>query len=542
MAIATTSITVRNNDGSGTWAEYGTQSSAQNTDIFLTSTGSRAKKVSNSTKGFAYQIAAGGEDVTATGTNGVLCFAIRWTVTAGVGSLDTRTNGGVALAVQDTSGNTSYWDLDGNNTYTGGWKVSVVDMSTTPSRNSGTAASLTAVQYVGIVWITTGNVGGGDPNCYIDEILSWPASGIVVTGNTTSLIDDLVDTIDDDATNGPYGIFERRSGIIFSKARLVFQQDATDMSETDRTLVLENPVFDGGSTIDSTLAEIGIENDNATAGELFTLTRCSIISADPDETVTTDANREFDFTVADNATFDTCLISGFSGTVMHLGDTSNSYDDCTFQQCSQIEDAGAVVRRGFVRDTTETATATAAALLWTSSSDWEDTAFFMGTSNSHAIEIETSITDTWTGFSFTGYATSDGSVGNEVLLNNSNGANYTISGVGVTGTVSIRNNGTSTATFSASVNVTIKVVDVLGAAIQGARVFLEEDPGGTDVISYGTTDVNGEVSASYSGGTPQAVTGFVRKGTASPVYKASPINDTIGATGLSAVITLVSDE
>jgi hypothetical protein len=542
MAIATTSITVRNNDGSGTWVEYGTQSSSQNTDIFLTSTGSRAKKVSNSTKGFAFQINAAGEDVTATGTNGTLCFAIRWTVTAGVGSLQTRTSGGVALAVQDTSGNTSYWDLDGNDTYTGGWKVSVVDMSTTPSRNSGTAASLTAVQYVGLVWITTANVGGGDPNCYIDQILSWPASGIVVTGNTTALFDDLVDVIDDDATNGPFGVIERRAGVVFSKARLVFQQDATDMSETDRTLILENPVYDAGSTIDSCLAEIGVENDNATAGELFTLTRCSVISADPDETVTTDANREFDFTVADNATFDTCLIAGFSGTVMHLGDTTNTYDDCTFQRCSQIEDSGAAVRRGFVRDTTETATATAAALLWTSSSDWEDTAFFMGASVSHAIEIESSITDTWTGFTFNGYATTDGTDGDEVLLNNSNGIDYTISGVSVTGTVSIRQAGTSTATFSASVSVTITVVDTAGDPIQGARVFLEEDPGGTDVISYDTTNASGAVTASYAGGTPQAVTGFVRKGTVSPVYKAVPINDTIGASGLDAVITMVSDE
>jgi hypothetical protein len=436
VAIATTSITVHDNDGNGTWAELGSQSSAQNTNIFLTSTASRAKKVSNSTKGFVYQINASGEDVTATGTNGVLVFAIRWTVTAGVGSLGTRTSGGVSLAVQDTSGNISYWDVDGNDTYTGGWKVTVIDMSTSPSRNNGTAATLTAVEYVGMEWTTTATVGGGDPNCFIDEIISWPASGIVLTGNSSALIDDLVDTIDEDATNGPYGIFERRSGIIFSKARLILDPDATDMSETDRTLVFENPVYDAGSTIDSALAEIGIESTNATAGELMTFTRCSLLSADPDEAVTTDANREFDFTTADFLTCDTCQIVGFDGTAVHLGGTDNTYDDCTFQRLSQIVDTGAAVRRGFVRDTQ--AAAAEAALLWTTSSDWEDTQFVMGASNSHAIEIETNITDTWTGFTFTGYNTTGTgtSVGDEVLNSNNPTGGITINASDITGVIS----------------------------------------------------------------------------------------------------------
>ena len=538
MAIATTSITTRVNDGSGTWVDPGSGGgSSQNTDLFLSSTASRARKVSNtSDKGFGYQINASGEDITG------LVFSIRWLVTAGVGSLDSRTNGGVSLFVQDTSGNISYWDVDGNDTYQGGWKNTVIDMANSPSRNSGTAASLSAAEYVGMVWSATAGVGGGDPNCYIDEILSWPQAGLTITGNTTAFIDDLVDTIDQDSGGVQHNIFERRAGVVFSKARIIVQQDATDISETDRTLIFEDPVYDAGANIDSCLDEIGIVNDNATAGELFTMTRCTIEAAASDETVTNEANKEFDFTLADNASFDTCVIKGFNGTVVHLGDTTNSYDDCTFQGLSQIVDAGAVVRRGFVRDTVETAIATAAALLWTSSSDWEDTQFFMGSANSHAIEIESSITDTWTGFSFNGYATSDGSVGDEVFLNNSNGANYTISGVGITGTVSIRNNGTSTATFSASVNVTITVQDTAGDPIEGAAVFLEEDPGGTDVIPFDKTDVNGEVTTSYSGGTPQAVTGFVAKGTVSPVYKRTPINDTIGTGGLDAVITMVSDE
>jgi len=66
--------------------------------------------------------------------------------------------------------------------------------------------------------------------------------------------------------------------------------------------------------------------------------------------------------------------------------------------------------------------------------------------------------------------------------------------------------------------------------------------GGDDLISYALTDSLGETSVSYGGSTPQAVRGYVRKGSVSPVYKASPINATIGTNGLTQTVTLVSDE
>lgn len=453
MALSTSSVTeFYTGSTAGTWnlIPTGGGASAQNTNVFFSDTASRARKVSNTTKGYGFQINASGQDE----SGSVIC--VRWQVTAGVQLLDTRTNGGIALAVQDTSGNVSFWDLAGGDTYTGGWVVSVVDLGTTPSRNNGTAATLTAVEYIGVSFAFTATIGGGDPNTYIDQIVKWPQAGITITGNSTAFIDDLVDVVDllNTGTDGGWGIFERRSGIQFSKARLILDPDATDFSETDRILVFENQVYDAGATIDSTLVEIGMESTNATAGELQTFTRCDFLSSEPDEAVTTDANREFDYTTADFCSFDTCKFAGFTGTVMHIGGTDNTYDDCTWITCSQIADTGAVVRRGFVRDTQ--AAATEASLLWTTTSDWQDTEFVMGASNSHAMEIETNITDAWTGFTFTGYNASAGptSVGNEVLINNANGGVVTINASGVSGAISFRNNGTSTTTINNNVSVT----------------------------------------------------------------------------------------
>ena len=77
--------------------------------------------------------------------------------------------------------------------------------------------------------------------------------------------------------------------------------------------------------------------------------------------------------------------------------------------------------------------------------------------------------------------------------------------------------------------------------IQGARVFLEEDPGGTDIIND-TTDVNGEVSTSYNFLSDQDVTGRVRKGTNTPLYKTAPLAGTITSIGYDVTVFMVTDE
>jgi len=286
MAISTSSITTWNNDGSGTWLNEptGGGGSTQNLNVFFTSTGSRGRKVSNTTKGMGYQINASGQNM----TNQVI--AVRWAVLAGVNLLAARASAGVSIWIKDTSANTSYWDVDGNNTYTGGWKTTVLDLATTPSRNNGTNATLSAIEYIGVVWTTTGTVGGGDDNCLIDQIISWPNSGIVITGNSTTLFSDLNTVL-----NNKQGIWQKRSGKLYSRAKLVLQPDASDMSDTDADITFENPVYDAGSTIDSTLDEIGLVCSDA---DNVTLTRCTVTSADPDEAVTTDANREFDISSA----------------------------------------------------------------------------------------------------------------------------------------------------------------------------------------------------------------------------------------------------
>jgi hypothetical protein len=478
MAISTTSITEVTNNGGGTWKDYGGGGgSTSNTDVFVTSTGSRARKVSNGTKGFSFDLGAGGTDISSD------VVSVRWATLAGVGALNTRTLGGVALLVEDTSGNISYWDVDGNDTYGGGWKVTVVDMATTASRNSGTAATLTAVRYIGIEWDETASVGGGDPNCYIDQILRWPNTGVVITGNTTSLADDLVDTIDNPA-NGPYGIFERRGGVIFSKAKISLDPDASDIIDTDSTLILEDPVYDAGSTIDSTLQEIGVSSTEAT--DNVTWTRCTITAAPPDETVTTEANKEFDIDGATDIDGDTCIIRGFNGTNgVALNSTSQNFDGSTFAECNEVTVVGAVLLNDtFFRQSV--AAADGASLVWNVNADPDgdlDNAFFSkGTNAHHAIEFGSSapLTMTLRGMTSSGFNASDAQNDSTFLFaDRGSDVTWTLNIVSGTGNFSYKKarSGDTVNIVIDPVTTLIKVTDTSGTAISGARVYARASDG-----------------------------------------------------------------
>ena len=528
MAINFGNITTHTQVGSGTWAEIGTQSSSINTDIFVSSTSSRAKKVSNSTKGFMYQVNASGRDMSAE----VAC--VRWLVTAGVGSLGARSAGGVSLAVQDTSGNISYWDVDGNDTYGGGWKVTVIDLSTTPTRNNGTAATLTAIEYVGMEWTTTSNVGGGDPNCYIDEVLSWPNTGITVTGNSTTLIPDLV--AEDDLSL--FGIFQVREEIIFSKAKIDLQPDATDMSSTGDVLVFENPTYDDGTNIGAALSDTGLISTDA---DNVTLTRCTIRASLGDESITgTDATRVFDISGATDFDLDTCELVGFDDTVA-LGGSGQAMDFVTFNNCAKVTETGAVMRDTVFRNQADAT----GAFEWDESTDMVRADFFSPGSG-HGVHFThnsgSNLTGgsaiTFDGIVFTGYGladTADASVDVDPDTSSID-VDFSIQNAD-SPTLDERSPYTGTAQTIQTVTLTATVKNTAGNVLEGISARIEEDPAGT-LISDGTTNASGVFSDStYNFGGNQDVFIIVRK----KGYVSQEISDVITNAGLNVPVTLVRD-
>lgn len=114
---------------------------------------------------------------------------------------------------------------------------------------------------------------------------------------------------------------------------------------------------------------------------------------------------------------------------------------------------------------------------------------------------------------------------------NSNGANTSRSAVLNSGTVNIVE----------AVPITITVRDlVTEAAIAGARVLVQEDPGGTIIIND-VTDGSGQVTANYQFSGNQNIAGRARKGSSAPYYKNAPFTGTITSDGLSITALMVED-
>lgn len=130
--------------------------------------------------------------------------------------------------------------------------------------------------------------------------------------------------------------------------------------------------------------------------------------------------------------------------------------------------------------------------------------------------------------------------------------------LGTSGTLTLRNiNGSNAsivaAPFGGSVElfteVSIKVTAIDASDlsdVQGARVRLVAAAGGAltagTVILTGVTDVNGEVSGTFDYAANQPVTGVVRKGTSSPLYKQAVIGGSITANGYDVIGPMPPDE
>jgi hypothetical protein len=140
-------------------------------------------------------------------------------------------------------------------------------------------------------------------------------------------------------------------------------------------------------------------------------------------------------------------------------------------------------------------------------------------------------------------ALSDGAAGqthslysSKATIFNDSGAAITINVTTGTDSPSVRNGTSATTTISSSVPLFISCVNEAGFDLEGIRVRIETT-GGT-LITDGTTDINGEFSDTYGGGTPQAVNVIARlKG-----YKNNKTTTSITAAGLSVPFTMIRDQ
>ena len=483
-----------------------------------------------------------------------------WINSAVAGLLDTKANGGFRIrfcgaTVTDffevyVAGGGTEWPA----AVSGGWVqfVVVIDearsQAVTNGWTGGTTPATTAIQYVGWAGQTSGTMPRMLDNTWIDEIRRLPSNtpGIIVEGRNGGTTD--WDSADIASALGlSVGTFlETTAGAYKINTPIQFGINDTTthaFTDTNKIWLWDNQEYipDGfyglsalgnsGGTTNVTLGSKTGTGDDATGSQGLTIAAAS------------NGKRwamDFDDPNLDGINFYGCSFQ--HGDTFQLDDAAVEAISTLYIDCTQ-----AIVQDSLQLRNTVVAPANGDGVAFMVTDNLLDIRFTtFNFLDGHAVEITAQTVNPqenrgnlYNG----GFSTTTGST-DAAIYNNSGSGLLTINNTNDTNlNVNSYRNGTSaTTSIQNSVTVLITVQDTTGTPIQNAKVFLEEDPGGTDVISYGVTDASGQVSTTFSGSTPQAVVGYVSKGTSSPVYKRANINDTIGTGGLSATITLVSDE
>lgn len=401
---------------------------------------------------------------------------------------------------------------------------------------SGSEASLNlaAIEDVGISTSFASKAVGNSDNVFWD-VIRYIANGtaaLVVGGGGASNQGTFAEIVADDAstaTGKAYGV--ARS--LLSGAKNYAFDYAVDFGnsgsgssyfeDSDFQLFLNGTGL-GAGHIDVTLLA------NSSGTNLFKLDSFVIVSVG--------AASNWDLSTANSDTME--LTNGqFTGlgtlTLPVTGGTSRKVENVTFVNCGQVNPS----------------TCTITNLTFLGSSDANGALLgnrnltghsFTSDGTGHAIYITSTGTYDYTDLTYSGYASTDGSTGNEVIYNNSGGA-VTIN-VSGGNTPTVRNGTGASTTVNSSVPIKVTTVTSTGTAVSGVRVYLETTEATPTVIldGSGTTDVNGEISTTYSGATPQGVTGNARKSTTSPLYKAASVVGSIGTSGLDSTVVMISDE
>jgi hypothetical protein len=441
--------------------------------------------------------------------------------------MDTTANGGIQLIIGDGT-NTIGYDIAGSDVAafrhsTGpvGWQCLIIDTSLLPAgftvvRGTEASLDLTAVTEIGAQFKTLSKALGGASNCFIDVIRRDSGQqGISITGGASGTPGRFSEIAADDrsATSlKAYGIIREVGSNVFGvQGSIIFGNTGAHWFDDQNAVVVWE---DRNLDVDKykvTLAADGAgishfqlgDPDGTDSGK----DGCSLI-------VPTGVGGELDLSDPD---FDEVeiygsLIQGWDqGTVAFSDNATNGINHevfaTSFIGCATINPG-----RVSMRNCDIVASAATSALLLDDADNtlWQNNNF-VSDGTGHAIEITFTgagpHTLTLTGMKYSGYASIDGSTGNEVILYNpgttSADITITIAGggdtptvmkaAGVTGTVTIVNN--KTITFDKMKDNTEVWVFPTGVRGEGNEIAHIEDAtaGTADDRSFAWTAAGGAV-------------------------------------------------
>jgi hypothetical protein len=370
-----------------------------------------------------------------------------WLYHGAPNAIATEANGGYRLIIGNSASAYKAWYVRGSDTYAyGGWICVPVNPTVTQDATQGTPTA--TLQYFGSVVNSVNAVAKGNP--YANDILRYGRCEARINGG------DLANgyatfagyAAQNDTNTNRWGLIQAiPGGYQWQGLMTLGYTSAVDFRDSNTSVVVANTkkVTSNFNKIDIRQATSRVDWTGITFTALGTVAR---------------GNLE----VVDNATvnFDTCVFTDMGTFIFQSNSTLTT---TTFRRCNLVTQGGATIT-----DCTFEKTNDAAKALLSTNLGLISKTTFISSGTKHAIEITTAGTYTFDGNIFTGYATSNGTTGNEAIYNNSGGlVTINITGGGSTPTY---RNGTSATTVvnNAKTFIVTNVVD--GSEV---RIFKQSD-------------------------------------------------------------------
>lgn len=424
----------------------------------------------------------------------------------------------VSLGDGSTTAYATYYTSNAD--YAGGW----VDLVIVADATNFPGVNLSAVTEVGVRVNTASKPRNVPANAWFDNFRA--IDGLQITGTSDFAAAAALDAA------SVYKVFEEIDGVLFAVGELLITSGCNFTSANETVvfpsryvgLSLYKLSADGNSSVDISgmvLKSLGSAVvDFSSPLSSLSLVSCSFI----------DLNQ---LTFTPTVTSPTFSNNAFTG----CGPTAQGIDatNCAWGACDTIT-------------LTSTLTAcqvnnhTASPGVSCSSLDQLDNCSFVA-GTGHAIDLGTvssSTSMTWNSEA-TGYG-ADGSATATVLVNVASGQTLTINNEG--GGLTILNTGPgSVNVISGAVTVRVTVIaNDTGLPLQDARVYLKRVSNGTTVLT-GITNASGVIEdTAYTYVGDEAIEGWARKSTNSPLYKTSLLSGTITNTGYSATALALRDD
>lgn len=407
-----------------------------------------------------------------------------WRLAVTAGNMLTKANQGVTFGLTNTSttsttawSTTNYkkWYLDGSDTDTvGGWKCYVVDPAGTADASAGTL-TLTTLKNCGFLNRQNTGVNTALNNAMVDAIRRGTGVTATASSSADTITFNSIFAVDATVANS-WGVMTQVAGIYYGAGKINIgtsgQTNTCLFSDIDQVLVwrkypVANTLYDFnllGSASFKTTMQLTSSVVRGQAGQVWNIT-CG-------------TNSEFKAYACSFANIRSAVLS-----------STSVLDGCGIDASGTIEANGATI----VNCDFSNQTAAQLKVDTTAEMSVITNCSFASGGTGHAIQLGAAGTYDFDNLTFTGYAASNGSTGNEAVYVNVASGSVTLNINGGT-TPSYRTAGATVTVVAGAVTVSLVVTDTVGTPIQDAQVMVACAAGGS--LPY-----NASVTISNSGTT-----------------------------------------